>query len=361
MNRQSWLYVSGVYAVATVLAIQAALTSRQLHPNWLAVEILFALAISAQLFKVAAPNHVLFYATPIFFFAGTILLGPLLLFALVVAAHLAEWARERWTGSEYLSAWYLQPFNIAMFWIAGRAAQEVYELFTGRVTPGAGSGLAVIMAGAFVYVLLNHCMLGFALVLARGVTWTESGILDTSSFISDFTLLCVGTTVAVLWTSHPWFVLPALAPIAMMYQALMVPKLKQEAETDGKTGLTNARHFATLFASELDRAQRFDRPLAVIMADLDLLREINNAHGHLTGDAVLVGIADVIRATVRDYDVAARFGGEEFVILLPEADEDGARIVADRVREAVEKSYFAGIRPDAITRHHEPRSRVLPA
>jgi diguanylate cyclase (GGDEF)-like protein len=113
-----------------------------------------------------------------------------------------------------------------------------------------------------------------------------------------------------------------------------------EARVDAKTGLFNARHFAAALADELARAQRFDRPLSLMMADLDLLRDINNNHGHLAGDAVLKGIADVFRMQLRHYDVPARFGGEEFSILLPETPREKALEIAERIRAAVAESRF---------------------
>ena len=91
---------------------------------------------------------------------------------------------------------------------------------------------------------------------------------------------------------------------------------------------------------ELGRAQRFQRPMALIMADLDLLRDINNTYGHLAGDAVLRGVAEVFRQQLRHYDVPARFGGEEFSILLPETPPEQAFEIADRIRRAVAARLF---------------------
>src|SRR5262249_49795396 len=88
------------------------------------------------------------------------------------------------------------------------------------------------------------------------------------------------------------------------------------------------------------RSARFGRPTALIMADLDLLREINNNYGHLAGDAVLRGIAEVFRTQLRHYDVPARFGGEEFSILLPEAPPEQALEIAERIRRAVAERDF---------------------
>ena len=87
---------------------------------------------------------------------------------------------------------------------------------------------------------------------------------------------------------------------------------------------------------EIDRATRFRRPLSVLMADLDHLREINNTRGHLAGDQVIRRVAEAIRRAVREYDLAARFGGDEFAVLMPESTLPDAVVVAERIRREVE-------------------------
>jgi diguanylate cyclase (GGDEF)-like protein len=190
------------------------------------------------------------------------------------------------------------------------------------------------------YVGINHALVGLALMLARGISLRQSGVLSTDSILPDLVMAFLGYILSVLWLVNPWLILPALSPLVLMYQALMIPRLKQEAQTDSKTGLWNARHFSTLFSAELERARRFNRPVALIMADLDLLRNINNTYGHLAGDAVLAGIGQIIRDTTREYDIAGRFGGEEFAIVLPEAGQLEALNLAERLRCAVEAAEF---------------------
>jgi diguanylate cyclase (GGDEF)-like protein len=129
-------------------------------------------------------------------------------------------------------------------------------------------------------------------------------------------------------------------PLILIHRSLHVPQLQEEARIDPKTGLLNAREYELSLDDELDRAARTGAPLSVLMTDLDLLRDINNTFGHLAGDAVIRGIAGVIRGELRRYDVAARFGGEEFSVLLPSTSAAQALEIAERIRRAVEAARF---------------------
>jgi diguanylate cyclase (GGDEF)-like protein len=189
--------------------------------------------------------------------------------------------------------------------------------------------------------MINHTLVGLALVLARGITWRQSGVLSIDSLLPDFTLSCLGYVVAVLAKLSPWLTLPALMSLVLLYRALTIPQLKYEAQTDGKTGLLNARHFTNMLLAEIERAKRFKRPMTLIMADLDFLRNVNNTYGHLAGDMVLAGIGRIILENTRDYDIAGRFGGEEFAIALPETGSIEGQGIAERLRVAVEETAFA--------------------
>ena len=109
----------------------------------------------------------------------------------------------------------------------------------------------------------------------------------------------------------------------------------REALIEPKTGLFNARYFQDVLEFEVERSRRLDRPAAVLVADLDHLREVNNRYGHPTGDLVIQRVASLIRASTRSFDVPCRFGGEEFAVLLPETTKRRARVIAERLRQAV--------------------------
>jgi diguanylate cyclase (GGDEF)-like protein len=102
------------------------------------------------------------------------------------------------------------------------------------------------------------------------------------------------------------------------------------AETDALTGLTNRRHFLELAARELARSRRYGSPMSLVLVDLDHFKRVNDKYGHLVGDQVLTAAARALASGLREIDVIARHGGEEFAILLPETDLNGAREVAER-------------------------------
>jgi diguanylate cyclase (GGDEF)-like protein len=111
--------------------------------------------------------------------------------------------------------------------------------------------------------------------------------------------------------------------------------VERQALVDGLTGLPNRRQCEETLASELARLERFGGPLAVVVADLDWFKEVNDRHGHPSGDAVLREFAKLLRETLRDVDLAGRWGGEEFLLVLPGTDLAGGALVAERVRAAL--------------------------
>ena len=136
-------------------------------------------------------------------------------------------------------------------------------------------------------------------------------------------------------------ILEAVAPYAaqQLEYARHVGGLREDADLasrDSLTGLLNRRAFDTVLDSAALHFSRYRRPLALVMLDVDHFKRINDTYGHEAGDAVLRAVSAAIRGSIRDVDQAARFGGEEFVLLLPETALSGARLIAERLRQRVE-------------------------
>lgn len=109
---------------------------------------------------------------------------------------------------------------------------------------------------------------------------------------------------------------------------------------DGLTQVFNRRYFEDAIEREFSRSRRYQRPLSLVLLDIDFFKKINDSFGHLAGDAVLKEVARVIRTRTRREDVLARYGGEEFALLLPEIETKGAQQLAEKVRKLVEKHEF---------------------
>ena len=118
--------------------------------------------------------------------------------------------------------------------------------------------------------------------------------------------------------------------------------LRELAIRDGLTGLFNHRHFKDVLQRELTRAERYDRPLCMLMLDVDHFKNYNDTHGHPAGDEVLKTLADIISTRLRDVDTSARYGGEEFAILLPETARKAGTLVAEDIRAGMESYPFKG-------------------
>jgi diguanylate cyclase (GGDEF)-like protein len=114
--------------------------------------------------------------------------------------------------------------------------------------------------------------------------------------------------------------------------------LKQQSITDSLTGLYNRRYFNKLAEEEIDRFFRYLRPLSIIMFDIDFFKRVNDIFGHIVGDNVLKMVAFVTKNQIRTNDIAVRYGGEEFIVLLPETSLEDAVILAERLKRQIEIS-----------------------
>jgi diguanylate cyclase (GGDEF)-like protein/putative nucleotidyltransferase with HDIG domain len=333
LSRGAKLYLAAI-AVATLIAALPPLS--RLSPDtqgWPTFLVLAVCAAIAQLFVVRTPRDQSYHTTIVFLIPAALLLPPELVALMGLVQHIPEWLKVRYP-------WYIQSFNICNYTLNGLAAWGAVDLVRSldlsREPEMALGGLAACL----VFVATNHVLLATMLHFARGHSLRETGLFSGDSLSTDFVLAALGVAFASLWRWNPYLLPTAVAPLLLIHRSLSVPALQEEARVDAKTGLFNARHFAAELREELARAGRFDRPMSVIMADLDLLRDINNSYGHLAGDAVLRGIADIFRTQLRPYDVPARFGGEEFAILLPETSSETALEIAERIRRAVAEHLF---------------------
>ena len=235
-------------------------------------------------------------------------------------------------------------------------------------------GLARRNHNGWVSGLVIVALLGHAAIATRAVGWASgfqlyawllipSAALSTRSSPSKKICLVVLASLACM-AIDPWLQrVPALtklppktirflhtfnlgayfaimAVLAFVYAQTVAEAeriLHRQATTDSLTGLRNRRRLLELARGELARARRSGAPVSIIVADVDHFKSINDRFGHLTGDQVIIGIAQCLHQCVRQQDHTARWGGEEFIMVLPDIDLQGAYAAAERMRQSIEQ------------------------
>jgi ATP-binding cassette ChvD family protein len=243
---------------------------------------------------------------------------------------------------------YRRAFSSAALGLAGASASMLFRWLAPVAPQGQASGwlthpgpqewfvspqaAGVAMCCSVVFAVLNTCLVAVAVRLAEADGRLADMLWDRERMLLDLTETCVGILVTIACALNPLLLCVALPPVILLQRSLMHQQLKAAARTDAKTGLLNAATWQREADAEIARALRRDEPVAVLLADIDHFKKVNDTHGHLAGDDVLRGLAGELRQQVRETDLVGRFGGEEFVVLLPNTTPEEACRIAERLR-----------------------------
>jgi len=189
--------------------------------------------------------------------------------------------------------------------------------------------------GAVTQWLINQGLILGAFKLENPVASIRDELFSKETLHNDATELCAALLVAVGMTISEFTLIIALPLATLLQRSFRHAQLLNEARADAKTGLLNAATWEREAGAEIARAVRTSSPLAVALLDLDRFKQINDTYGHLVGDEVLRAIAATMSGLLREYDLAGRFGGEEFVMLLPQTRATDAFRIAERVRGCI--------------------------
>lgn len=326
------LYILLVISAGVVLA---GFELPRINPaDGLILTALCGLASAAQVFKVqGATKQSMFHISWAVFGFTYVLLGAPAALAAIIVAHTVEWAWHRYP-------WFVQLFNLGTFAVVVCAANWLQATTISLAGDEPWAATIGLLLAAAAFTLFNHMLIAGVISLTQAGTLEKSGVLSSFTMLMDLATFGLGAAAALIWTINPAAVALIIAPLYLIYSTLKVPALKRQTQLDPKTGLYNARYFQEALEREIARSDRSNHPMTVVVADLDLLRNINNTYGHLAGDQVLVGVANILKAMVREYDVVARFGGEEYTILMPEMAPEDALERVEAIRQAIEAARF---------------------
>ena len=217
LSRRAQIYIWSVLGLGVFLLLWQGIGLWNLREQsiWFTWMIFTGLAAFSQLFKVTAPKHQNYVISSAFVFAAILLLQPGQVALLIVLASLPEWIRFRYP-------WYIQSFNIAADILTALLAKSIYLLSIGGAALLSTKGVASAVAAAAVFTLVNHILVAVVLYLARGVSLQESRTLEVGNLLTDFVLLGVGGSVAILWNLNSWLIIPASSPLLPIYRFLLV-------------------------------------------------------------------------------------------------------------------------------------------
>ncbi|WP_159944583.1 MULTISPECIES: GGDEF domain-containing protein [unclassified Nocardiopsis] len=202
-------------------------------------------------------------------------------------------------------------------------------------TLGSVTGVLMALLCCTGYTVLNTFIVVLAARMSGGPGQRLRPMWDREALTVDAVELCVGVTVAILAHLSLLLLVIAVPPVLLLQRSLLYNQLQTAARTDPKTGLLNAPTWEQEASVEIARARSSRGRAAVLIIDIDHFKRVNDNHGHLFGDQVLLGVATTISQQLRQSDLLGRFGGEEFVVLLPGSDTAEAWRAAERLRSQV--------------------------
>ena len=248
---------------------------------------------------------------------------------LAVLITVPTYAYVRWRGMRVpLFKW---VGSAALISVAAAAAQPLLPTLT----------LPRLLAAGAVFIAIEAlCFAGCALLGdPEDEKWLRAELLRPGFYADEAFVLCQAAVIAVVWSVRPELVALLLPSYAVLQRALLHRTLREAAEHDAKTGLLYLHAWEQRARQVLAKGV----PFSVLLVDLDHFKRVNDTHGHLVGDDVLAQSAAVLRGVLRPGDVLGRFGGEEFVVLLPGADAHEAHAIAERLRGTLAGTPVAGL------------------
>ena len=332
-----WLRVFVIVVIAAELAaigIAASTTTFALHDLLVFGVLLGCTAFAVELTRKAGEQGgIMTDVQGVWELPVAIFLPPF--YALIVP--IARVALTQWRVRK--APLYRRVFTAAAVGLSYGAASVVFHGLAGLAPPGGGGTLGhstvwTLLVGlcAVIQWVLNNALVVAAVKGSDRTADIRAAFFNGEAIYNDIAGTCAAVLVTFGVAGNLLLAFAALPVVGLLQRSLSHVKLVSDARTDSKTGLLNAATWERESAAEVVRAVRTQLPLAIAMVDIDKFKAVNDTYGHLVGDQVLKEIAKTLNTLLRDYDLAGRFGGEEFSLLLPQTRAVDAFRIAERVR-----------------------------
>jgi diguanylate cyclase (GGDEF)-like protein len=234
---------------------------------------------------------------------------------------------------------YRRVFTVGAIGLAYGAASVLFHAFPASFAGGAiGTGMHALTWAVAVAIGEQVGRRGHQVLIMGGIKLSNPSAklapqeLNREALVADFAEFDLGVLITIVVAVSPVLAIFAVPTVLLVRRFMMHGQLLAQSRIDTKTGLLNASTWEREAATEIARAVRTGIPLALALVDIDHFKLVNDTYGHLVGDKALRAVTDTLQSQLRAYDVAGRFGGEEFVILLPHVHEVEALKIAERLR-----------------------------
>ncbi len=272
--------------------------------------------------------------TSVWSFGAAIAIAPGWTVVIVCVVLTYKWIRQYRPAGMQAFRWVFNTTNVVLTsLVAAWLFSHLTHAWSGL--PGGMDGFLPVLVAMAAYAAVNRALVTVFLI-SRGVPVADlAGTRDEN--LIEFATLCLGGLVSLAVLFQPWLVVFVIAPMVALQRGARMREFETAASTDTKTGLLNAVAWEHVAKRELSRAQRLGSSLAVLIIDIDRFKLVNDEFGHLAGDKVLRVVGRSLAAGVREYDTVGRFGGEEFVAVLPDSGEADALVIAERLRARIHR------------------------
>ena len=352
------LYVGLIPLVALVLGIYAATQT-----TWYASDLAkFALLLGCGMVSVAATPRTAYVANGMTRDFLTVWVLPVAVLLPPVYAMLAPIPLQILTLLRvYRGVVYRRVFTVGAMAISYGAASVLFHAFPASFAgPSIGTGMHALTWTVAVAVAEQVGRRGHQVLILGGIKLTDPTVrfvdleFNREALVGDFAEFDLGVLITIVVAVNAVLAIFAVPTVLLVRRFMMHAQLLAQSRVDTKTGLLNASTWEQEAEVEIARAVRTGTPLALALVDIDHFKAVNDTYGHLVGDKTLRAVTDALQSQLRSYDVAGRFGGEEFAILLPHARGDDALHVAERLR-----AHIAGMSiPIGDDPEHGPAVRV---
>lgn len=229
-------------------------------------------------------------------------------------------------------------FNVSNILISGYIAKFVFEWASTLFSNTYFSSFLPLLLSSVIYIILEMVLLTTLLSIDMKKPWLKVDLLTLESIISETVLVFTGAIIGFIYRFDPLLLALMIVPLLMLYNLLIKINNANLVYYDEKTGIYNYRYYDEKIEQFFHVAKKQNIPMSVIFCDMDHLREVNNKYGHVVGDKALITIGSILKDIKSESIIPARFGGEEFVVLLIGYNKSQAYEIAEKIRIQVQKT-----------------------